>query len=423
MGILNIKDLKADMVLADDLKDRSGRLLITKGTVLDEKHLKICKMWGVIEANIEGVSTEEVNASAVNELSDALVSAATKSVHKRFYLTDMEHPAIQELVRLSILRTAEGRKIDHDNYREVYWFEQEIEDMERKKPLNIRPDELINDQTKLATLPGIYHQILDAISKPNSSAHDIENVISKDPSLSVRLLKIVNSAFYGYPSKIDTLSRAVNIVGTKQLSTLAIGVKIICAFKDIPSEIVNMKMFWKHSILCGICARILAGYKNIQNTERMFVAGLIHDIGRLVLYNYLPRESCYIMMQARKNKHLLFQEERNMFGIDHAMIGGQLLAKWQMPMSLEDTVQHHHDPQKSKNRLESSIIHLSDIIANTMGVGTSGEKLSPPLDPEAWRQIGLTSNVLSLTIDQADHQLDSIFDLIYIDEGSRQKKY
>jgi hypothetical protein len=260
MGIINIKDLKADMVLTGDIKDHRGRLLISKGAILTEKYLKLCKMWGVVEADVEGFSTEEIYASAANNFDAATIAAAEEIIQKRFCHNDMGHPAIRELIRLCTLWIAAGKiiyqDIEQDNVGRTHLYKEEFEQMEKKKPLNVNPAQYIGDDTKLSTLPDIYRQILDAISKPNSSAYDIEKVIRTDTNLSARLLKLVNSAFYGYPSKIDTISRAVNIIGTKQLSTLAIGVNITCVFKNIPSEIINMKMFWKHSILCGTCARL-----------------------------------------------------------------------------------------------------------------------------------------------------------------------
>jgi len=234
-------------------------------------------------------------------------------------------------------------------------------------------------------------------------------------------LKIVNSAFYGYPSRIDTLSRAVNIVGTKQLSTLAIGINMTNMFKKIPCKIINMKLFWQHSILCGINARIIAGHKNIQNTERLFVAGMLHDIGRLLLYNEVPAQSLHAIIVARNNHDLLYLAEREILNCDHGDIGGELLKKWKLPVSLEDTVRHHHAPQKSQNRLEAAIIHLADVMANATGIGSSGEILIPPLNHDAWMQIGLSPNILSLTMEQSDRQLDDIFESIYIDDNNAQK--
>lgn len=422
MGLLSIKNLQTGMILSDDLTDRMGRLLIARGTVLTEKYLKICKMWGVIEAQIEGESGDDLNASALNDFDPARIAVASRLVHKRFCHTDREHPAVRELVRLCILRTAEGRNIDQDYSQEDSGGKEELPKRPKKDLLNANPLKFIGENTKLSTLPDVYRQLTDAIAKPSSSTYDIENVISKDTNLSARLLKIVNSAFYGYPSRIDTLSRAVSIIGTRQLSTLCMGVNIINIFNRIPSSIINMKMFWKHSVLCGICARILAGYKNVQNTERMFTAGLLHDIGRLVCYNYLPKESLYAVMSAKNGCQMLYLTERFIFSLDHATIGSHLLNRWQMPPSLEDMVHYHHEPQKSKNQVESSIIHLADIMANTMGIGTSGERLIPPLHQEAWMRLGMTPNILSLTIEQADRQLEDVFKVIYIDDEPKQRQ-
>lgn len=418
MGLLSIKNLQAGMVLADDLTDRMGRLLMTRGTVFTEKYLKICKMWGIVEAQIEGISDDDINAAALNDFDPFEIAKVSESVHERFCLTDMDHPANRELVRLCIMRTAKYKKIDADYFGQDLTLK-EIKEFNKKKSVNVNPLEFIGEGTKLSTLPNIYSQLIDAIARPSSSTYDIENVISKDTNLSARLLKIVNSAFYGYPSKIDTLSRAVNIIGTRQLSTLAMGVNIITIFNKIPSSIINMEMFWKHSVLCGICARILAGYKNIQNTERLFTAGLLHDIGRLVCYNYLPKESIHAAVIAKNNRQLLYLSEHEVFGLDHTAIGGSLLNRWQMPLSLEDMVRYHHEPQKSKNKIESSILHLADIMANVMGMGTSGERLIPPLNPEAWLRLGMSPNIFPLIIEQANCQLKDVFKIIYGDDKNR----
>lgn len=424
MGVINIKDLKADMVLAGDIKDRRGRLLMSKGIILNEKGLKICKMWGIVEADVEGISSEEIYASTVKNIDATVIAAAEEIIQKRFCHNDTGHPAIRELIRMSTLLITSGkttyRDIEQDNVGSTLLHEKEFEQITKKKPLNINLAQYVRDDTELSTLPGIYRQILDVISKPHSSAYDFEKVIRTDTNLSARLLKLVNSAFYGYPSKIDSLSRAVIIIGTKQLSTLATGVNIVSVFKNIPSEIINMKMFWKHSVLCGICARLIASHKNIQNTERMFIAGLLHDIGRLVLYNYLPIESLYAATDATNKQSLLYFAERALFNFDHATIGGDLINKWQISLSLEDCIRHHHEPQRSRNRVESSIVHLADIMANVIGIGSSGERLIPALNQEAWMQLDITPNILSVVMEQAEGQFEDVFRMIYIDEKANK---
>jgi len=423
VGLLNIKNLQAGMILAEDLTDATGRLLIAKGTVLTEKHLKICKIWGVVEARIEGVSEADIEESSLDELDPRELAQATEFVHERFCRTDMGHPAVRELVRLCILRTVKNKKAAPDYIRQNFQLKIEEEDTKEQetKSAKTNPLKFISEHTKLSTLPDIYNQFVDTIARPNSSSYDIENVINKDTSLSAQLLRIANSAFYGYPAKVDTISRAINIIGTQQLSTLAMGIIVISVFNKMPARIINMEMFWKHSILCGICARILAGYRNIQNTERLFTAGLLHDIGRLVCYNYLPQESLRAILEAHNDSRLLYLTEREVFDMDHAMIGKSLINRWQMPLSLEEMVFYHHEPQKSKNSIEPSILHIADIIANAMGIGTSGERLIPPLHEEAWSRLGLSSNILSLVMEQADYQLDDVFKVIYADDKFQQR--
>ena len=204
MGLLSIKDLQPNMVLADDLKDRSGRLLMTKGTVLTDKYLKICKMWGIIEARIEGISNEDIHSTTFMDLDTDTITEVSESVRKRFALTDTSHPAIAELLRLCIDSTLEGKSCDTDHLKTTYLTVDQMRDFDRRKFSNIDPSMYINEDTKLSTLPDIYRRIMDAISKPSSSAYDIESVISKDTNLAARLLKIVNSAFYAYPFKIDS---------------------------------------------------------------------------------------------------------------------------------------------------------------------------------------------------------------------------
>jgi HD-like signal output (HDOD) protein len=184
-------------------------------------------------------------------------------------------------------------------------------------------------------------------------------------------------------------------------------------FKKIPSRLIDMRSFWEHSIACGIAARIIAGYKNIQNTERLFVAGLLHDIGRLVLYSTIPIHARTALVNARSTHTLLHEAEHSLMGFDHTEIGECLLKKWRLPVSLENMVKYHHVPQESKDPLEPAIIHLADIISNALETGSSGERLVPPLDPEAWQCIDVSPNVLAFTIAQMDHQITETMHFIF----------
>jgi HD-like signal output (HDOD) protein len=425
MGMLKVSHLKPQMVVCGDLKDKNGRLLVAAGTRLTENHIRIIKIWGVIEADIEGVSEADVVPPEEAMIDPELLRAAAEALAVPFRYNDLEEPALAELFRIGRRRKA----LEMANSSAAGGSPPPPPPPLRAPPKrwdDIPPGILLTEENpidqirrlirrdiKLTTLPAIFNRINEAIMKPSSSSHDIADLISKDTSLSARLLKLVNSAFYGYPSQIDSLARAVSIVGTNQLNMLAFGIDITSAFKNIPGDYINMDSFWRHSILCGIIARLIAAQKNIQNTERLFLAGMLHDVGRLVIYIYAPRHAVKILEQSRETGQLLSSLETENLGGDHAEIGGLLLQVWKLPQSLETAVRHHHASNCNPNGLESAIVHIADVAAKALGVGSSGDPFIPPMNPAAWRQVGLSVNSLEPIVDQADRQLEETFQLFF----------
>ncbi|MBW2673328.1 MAG: HDOD domain-containing protein [Deltaproteobacteria bacterium] len=420
MGLVKINQISPGMSLAEDLRDSRGRFLLPNGADLTERHIRVLKMWGVIEANIEGIAAEDVEDAAALEIDPALIEMAEKTVRGRFRYSNSDHPVTRELLRLATLQKAEEmRKQAEEDAEGGGGLEDDTDsdEMPAVEPDKIDFHKFIRRHIlELPTLPMIFLKMNETIAKPNSSANDIAMVISKDTSLSARLLRIVNSSFYGFPSKIDSISRAVAIIGTRQLSTLASGVTIINMFRDIPSDIIDMQSFWRHSIACGVNARIIASYQGIQNTERLFLSGLLHDIGRLILYNYAPDHAVYALTKAKNTQGMLNEIEYEGLDFDHAQAGGLLLKRWKLPPLIEHAVQYHHTPLKSRDRLEPSIVHLADIMANAMEIGSSGEHFVPPLDSGAWECIGLSVNVLDVIIKQANRHIEEILGFFYSDE-------
>ena len=409
MAKIDVCELEPGMVLANDLSDQNGRFLLGKGVKLTSKHLKIFKMWGVVEANIEGISEKDVDAKRTAHMDPAILGAADRLTRERFIHTDLEHEAIRQLFHICVLRKAQeitngphpagvGKMCNHSAHLD----HGPLTENTRTK---IDPTELIRKNIKLPTLPIICNQLNEAIIDPRSSATHIANIISKDSSLSARLLKIVNSAFYGFPSEIDTISRAVAIIGTKEVRDVALGTSALAVFKDIPSDLIDMTSFWEHSIACGIIARIISSHKNNTTTERFFLAGLLHDIGRLIMFKYFPLQAKEALLRARRTNSLLYKTEEEVMGCNHTLIGGMLLKKWKLPVILENSIRYHHAYTEHQSPLESAVVHLSDIITNALGIGTSGEQFVPPLDTEAWEEIGLSTGILRATVKQADRHI------------------
>jgi len=276
-------------------------------------------------------------------------------------------------------------------------------------------ERLFVGDAQVPSLPIIYRRINDAVNNPRCSTSDISAIIGDDPGLTSRLLRLVNSAFYGYPSGIGTISRALLIVGTHQLRDLALGTSIIELFKGISRTLVDMESFCRHSIACGLAAKILGTYCRTQsNVESFFVAGLIHDIGRLIIYKKKPESSGKALALARDRGELLHKSERAVFGFNHTDVGRLFIRRWNLPPSLEEVVAYHHNPASAVfYPMESAVIHVADIIANGMQLGSSGECLVPPLNERAWELLGLRVSVLSPVMDQLERETAEIQKLIF----------
>ena len=250
--------------------------------------------------------------------------------------------------------------------------------------------ELFQEDTQIPSLPEIFYQFKQAIDDPESSFEEIGEIVGNDPGLTARLLRIVNSAFFGFPQQVETISHAIGIVGREQLNDLVISTIVIDQFKSIPPSSINMESFWKHSIACGLSARTLALLQGEANPDRFFVAGLLHDIGRLVICIKLPFKVLEISLRSKSKGETLHKAELGSLGFDHADVGGFLMKTWKLPKALIESVEFHHSPAEATQfSLEASMIHVADVIANTLDLGFQGEEqdVIPTLDKYASKQI------------------------------------
>lgn len=281
-----------------------------------------------------------------------------------------------------------------------------------------RASDLLKGVVNLSTLPGVYLRLSSVVSDPRSSAADVGDVIADDPGLTARLLKLVNSAMYGFPSKIETVSHAISIVGTAQLQDLALATSVIRLFARMPQNLVTMESFWRHSVACGVTARALAARRRESNVERYFVAGLLHDIGRPVMYLRIPEEARVAVTRSRDTGRPLFETEHEILGFDHSHVGHALLEQWKLPPSLREAVAHHHHPERSPRfPVEAAVVHVADLIANALKFGTSGEPGVPPLAPGAWEAVGLAPGVLSDILEETELHYEAAVQVIALDRG------
>src|SRR5208283_5766876 len=260
---------------------------------------------------------------------------------------------------------------------------------------------LISDNLKIFSLPSIFLRLDDAINDLRSSVTDIGNIISEDQGLTVRMLKLANSPLYGFPSKIETISKAVLILGTKQIRDLTLGTSIIRVFEGIPEDFITMETFWRHSVACAVIARIMAGYRREPNVETFFTGGILHDIGRLIMYTKMPDECRKILSRVGKEPQLLFKAERESLGYDHTDVGCLLLKEWKLPQTLTEAIAYHHNPDKaSQYPVEAAATHIADILAHAMQLRSSGEKYVPHISEEAWAKLSFQTSMLPFLFKQ-----------------------
>lgn len=265
--------------------------------------------------------------------------------------------------------------------------------------------DLVQGSLELASLPEVVMRTIDLINDPKTSAAEIGRVLGEDPALTARLLKIVNSPFYGFPSRIDTVSRAITVIGTLELLDLILATSVIKAFRGIPTDLVDMDSFWEHSLYTGVVARILAGRMRAPNTERYFIAGLLHDIGALALYKQIPDISAVALRRAREEIAPLHIIEQELLGFDHGEVGGELMRAWHLPETLVEAIRFHHTPQQAdQHRLETALVHLADVIACAVHDPATEYGRVPPMESSAWELTGLQVQIMESVIAEADGQ-------------------
>mgnify|MGYP000423373487 CR=1 FL=1 len=225
----------------------------------------------------------------------------------------------------------------------------------------LKAADLVSGVVRLVSLPEVCIRVNEMMDEASTSASDIGKVISQDTGLTARLLKIVNSAFYGFPSKIETVTRAVTVIGLRELRGLVLAASAIETFSKIPNDILNMVQFWRHSVYCGVVAQLLADRCHVLHSERLIVAGLLHDIGKLILCHRLPNEMATVVERCKAEERPDYEIEQEVFGFDHTEVGGELLKVWQMPKTLEEAVRHHHLPSNADEAImDVCLIHIAN---------------------------------------------------------------
>lgn len=401
MAKVDIDDVRCGMRLAGDACGKNGRKLLGAGTVLETGHLRVLRIWGVSAVNVAGgEAAGDVRDAACGEGEPEAQEAARELAALRFALADRSHPAVDALYRCCLRDLAKEDRCP---------LPPPFPPVSAASPLPEAPDSpeaLVAGDPSLASFPDIYFRLQEALADPGASAGRIAGIIGNDPGLSATLLRLANSPLYALPHPIDSLARGVMRIGAGELAQLALGVAVADRFRDIPACCLTMRQIWEHAVGCGVLARVLAAHVGGVSQERLFVAGLLHDLGRLVLLRRLPVHMARAMAMAREERLPVAAAERELLGYDHAAVGRALLAQWRLPQELAAAVGGHHG--QGAMALDACIVHVADMAAVAAGYGSNGSPMAPPLDAAAWDALGLEPSVLPVVLSQAGRQVDDI---------------
>lgn len=262
----------------------------------------------------------------------------------------------------------------------------------------------------LPSLPTVAIKVSQLLNDPNSSAKDFDAVIAKDPALTAKLLKLVNSAYYALPYKVESISRAVSVVGFKQVRDLVNSVAVIEAFKDFDPATLDMRKFWEHSLACGVAGRVLSIFGRQANPDVFSTAGLLHDVGKLILLSQSPTEYTKVAKLNAEYAILGYEAELKIFGFSHADVGAELCRLWNHPEALQAAVAFHHNPQAAEpaHQQLTATTHIANIMAHACQIGSSGDQFVPPLNPAAWGLTGLKLSVIEPAVDKIYQQVEEI---------------
>jgi HD-like signal output (HDOD) protein len=264
-------------------------------------------------------------------------------------------------------------------------------------------NELILQSQRLVSLPEVYYRAQELLNDPKSDRGLLAKVIETDSGLSARLLRIANSPFFGLNRRVDRISYAINLIGENLLHDLILSTVVLRAFRKISIRVIDLNIFWHHSVYCGLAARKLAAMKGVLHTERMLAMGVMHDIGQLLMYMTQPELATRALLLAEPVDDGMALAEREFFGFDHAEAGAALLQSWRIPESLHRPIACHHKPGDAGDFiLDASLLHLANAIANRVEPGRRIESCQTRLDPVAFSVTGLGEDIFEDVIQSAD---------------------
>jgi HD-like signal output (HDOD) protein len=267
----------------------------------------------------------------------------------------------------------------------------------------------------LPTLPSMLGNINRLMLNPRTSAKEVAQLISSDPAIASKVLRVVNSSFYGFPNRITTITHAIVILGFNTVKSIVLSSTIFDVFKgDKTHESFDRANFWRHSVGCGAAARAVGRVIGYSALEEIFIAGLLSDVGKIVLDQYLHEYFVRIMEITRTKNCLLARAEEEVLGVTHADVGAWLFEKWNMSKGLIEAIRFHHNPALAGDHQRlAAIVHLADILVRAIRFGSGGDAKIPAISETAWQALGLDGGQFERLLTDTGDEIDKA--MVFLD--------
>lgn len=265
---------------------------------------------------------------------------------------------------------------------------------------------LINCIDRMPAMPHVAQEAIEVIDNPRSTAKQVGEIITKDMILSGRILRIANSAFYGFPRQIKSVLDAIVILGFETVKNLTIAATVQKLFnKKMDGYGIKSGELWRHSIGCALCSEAVA--QNLKlDTDEAFISGLMHDVGKIVLDRFMKEESQKVLELVIEKNFNFTSAERMTLGYDHAQIGSKIAIKWNLPVNIVKAIEYHHKPESLKKEPKiAAIVRLSDAICMMHGIGMGGDELVLERDQAILDILGISKEQAGDLMEQTGNQV------------------